>query len=717
MPGANTGNNVFGGGWDPMTSSRPGGNEPMWGQTPDNIEATPRGSQNDWAQAAGWATQQGSNQGVKSGGANPNDPFGYTGDSLLTPWTKEFNYTGPSAQGGGYSMPKFEFGDMGYSFDSYGYMDKPKDIATPDAFKFANYDPAAVYNASQISAPGQFSSTYGMPGDFAGPGQFGYNGPQVPGAANVGGFSGLPSAPGINTIDAFGKSGAITGPSALQTYTAPQQFSYSPMQTPDRFSAPSNFVAPNMIDDPGYQIRLQRGLDAMTNTALAKGTARGGDTLKAMGDYAQDSASQEYQNTWNRAFQAHNQDYSNLASAYQLDANTAMAANNQQFGQALSAYSTNAQNQLAAFQANQQARQANDAMRIGVDTTNEANRLSAYNANAYATNANNANALSLYNSQAQNQLNAYNANSATAFGNYDRALASQNQGWQQAFNAYNANAANSAQAYALNLQRQAQGYGQQQQAFQMNADNAFRVQSANEANRLAAAQFNEANRSNAYNLNYQTATGTYDRNTKNAIDVANMNFQNQLAAYNANSQTAANNANIGWQVASGTWDRNYQKALTGYQMQQQQAAANAAASASAANMDYNRALQQYQMQYDIYRTNQSDQFNRLYQMAALGQNAAGMYNSAADAYGNNYAGAVYGGANARAGAYVNNGAVWGNAMQGIGSAVGTGVMASSPWIGAAGRSPGGGMANPGMASAIPWNGNSDPYAAAIPWGG
>lgn len=52
--------------------------------------------------------------------------------------------------------------------------------------------------------------------------------------------------------------------------------------------------------DPGYQWRLAQGLDATQNAAVARGMGMSGNTLKALNDYAQGAAAQEYGNTFNR---------------------------------------------------------------------------------------------------------------------------------------------------------------------------------------------------------------------------------------------------------------------------------------------------------------------------------------------------------------------------------------------------------------------------------
>lgn len=59
----------------------------------------------------------------------------------------------------------------------------------------------------------------------------------------------------------------------------------------------------NMSDyqaDPGYQFRLKEGLKALDRKAAMHGGSLGGNALRAGQDYAQDMASQEYQNAFNR---------------------------------------------------------------------------------------------------------------------------------------------------------------------------------------------------------------------------------------------------------------------------------------------------------------------------------------------------------------------------------------------------------------------------------
>jgi hypothetical protein len=52
--------------------------------------------------------------------------------------------------------------------------------------------------------------------------------------------------------------------------------------------------------DPGYQFRLSEGQRALAHSAGGRGGLVSGNSLKAMQDYAQNSASGEYQNAFNR---------------------------------------------------------------------------------------------------------------------------------------------------------------------------------------------------------------------------------------------------------------------------------------------------------------------------------------------------------------------------------------------------------------------------------
>ena len=64
------------------------------------------------------------------------------------------------------------------------------------------------------------------------------------------------------------------------------------------------FVAPTDIteqNDPGFQARLKMGTDALQRSAASKGTLLTGGLLKGLDRYAQDYASNEFGNVYNRA--------------------------------------------------------------------------------------------------------------------------------------------------------------------------------------------------------------------------------------------------------------------------------------------------------------------------------------------------------------------------------------------------------------------------------
>ena len=72
------------------------------------------------------------------------------------------------------------------------------------------------------------------------------------------------------------------------------------------FSAPTGLTAQN---DPGYQARLQLGTDTLQKSAAARGSVLTGGTAKALDSYAQDYASNEYGNVYNRALDTYSTNY------------------------------------------------------------------------------------------------------------------------------------------------------------------------------------------------------------------------------------------------------------------------------------------------------------------------------------------------------------------------------------------------------------------------
>ena len=80
-------------------------------------------------------------------------------------------------------------------------------------------------------------------------------------------------------------------------------FSFSQFDPGPAFSY-KDFAAPNqqdMLNDPGFQFRIDQGRKALEASAAGKGILRSGGTLKDLLNYGQNFASQEYGNVYNRA--------------------------------------------------------------------------------------------------------------------------------------------------------------------------------------------------------------------------------------------------------------------------------------------------------------------------------------------------------------------------------------------------------------------------------
>jgi hypothetical protein len=121
---------------------------------------------------------------------------------------------------------------------------------------------------------------------------------------------GAPGAAGMT-----GSFGGMGGPRPYGTSAAPEAtpFSYG------RFELPSL----NETTDPGYGARLQTGVDAIQRSAAAKGTLLTGGTLKGLNRFAQDYASNEYGNVYNRALQGYNTNYNTAYQPWQSNFNNA----------------------------------------------------------------------------------------------------------------------------------------------------------------------------------------------------------------------------------------------------------------------------------------------------------------------------------------------------------------------------------------------------------
>jgi len=106
-----------------------------------------------------------------------------------------------------------------------------------------------------------------------------------------------------------GTAGAYTPPefkafdAGRFNYNAPRVDRIAAMQLSERPDFQFQF---NQAEDPGAQVREKRGMQALQNSAAARGNLLTGATAKALQDYGQESASQEYQASYQRALQNYN---------------------------------------------------------------------------------------------------------------------------------------------------------------------------------------------------------------------------------------------------------------------------------------------------------------------------------------------------------------------------------------------------------------------------
>lgn len=128
-----------------------------------------------------------------------------------------------------------------------------------------------------------------------------------------------------------------------RAYVAPQDFS---------------FTEKDFTDDPSYKVRLNEGLDSLQQSYAAQGMGLSGPALKAINDYAQEQASKEYGNAYNRKFQRYTDDrnfdynaWKSQADQYYQNLLTKLQGLVQASGQGVQANSAQAQ-ALAALAGN-----------------------------------------------------------------------------------------------------------------------------------------------------------------------------------------------------------------------------------------------------------------------------------------------------------------------------------------------------------------------------
>ncbi len=153
-----------------------------------------------------------------------------------------------------------------------------------------------------------------------------------PGMPGYGGQPGMPGS-GVGTGDYNGFNG-----------------------TASRYASPTwqggdfaNLTAEQLQQIPGYQARLAAGQQVMERSAAARGTVLNGGTQQALNRYAQNFASNEYQNANDDAFRNYQSRYGQFRDYagdtrgdYTLNTSTQRNAQNDQWSKLLDFYSTGA---------------------------------------------------------------------------------------------------------------------------------------------------------------------------------------------------------------------------------------------------------------------------------------------------------------------------------------------------------------------------------------
>jgi hypothetical protein len=88
----------------------------------------------------------------------------------------------------------------------------------------------------------------------------------------------------------------------------------------------SKYGYQDLIQDPGYDFRLQQGVKALDRSAAATGNLVSGDQLKAVTDYGQAAASQEFMNAYARTAAERDARFNRIASVAAGGQNAAATA-------------------------------------------------------------------------------------------------------------------------------------------------------------------------------------------------------------------------------------------------------------------------------------------------------------------------------------------------------------------------------------------------------
>ena len=144
--------------------------------------------------------------------------------------------------------------------------------------------------------------------------------------------------------------------------------------TPDGYFN-QTYTGQDIYSDPSYQFRLQQGQDAIQSSAAAQGGLLSGATLKALQNYGQESASQEYSNAYNRFNADQTNRYNRLSNLVGIGQNAAAQVGNAgaQTAQAVANNTMAGANALAAGQIGSANAWTNGAQQLGSLATAYAN--------------------------------------------------------------------------------------------------------------------------------------------------------------------------------------------------------------------------------------------------------------------------------------------------------------------------------------------------------
>ena len=143
--------------------------------------------------------------------------------------------------------------------------------------------------------------------------------------------------------------------------------------TPDGYFN-QTYTGQDIYSDPSYQFRLQQGQNAIQSSAAAQGGLLSGATLKALQNYGQESASQEYSNAYNRFNADQTNRYNRLSNLVGIGQNAAAQVGNAgaQTAQAVANNTMQGANALAAGQVASANNWANTANNLGSMATSYA---------------------------------------------------------------------------------------------------------------------------------------------------------------------------------------------------------------------------------------------------------------------------------------------------------------------------------------------------------